>query len=130
VESTGASPGAGQYLTFRVARQDCAIEASCVRAVLPWSDLTRDDDAAAPGHLAGFVSMHGGIFPVVDLARKLGFPTAPPGRSPCIVVIEGVGFVADRVSGVIDVRARDLHGRKILKHGRPRIIIDVDKVKT
>jgi purine-binding chemotaxis protein CheW len=130
---------AGQYLTFRMASQDCAIETRWVRGILPWTELAardRADRAGSGPFIAGFASLRGQVFPVIDLSRKLGFPRASHGRTPRIIVVETpgsggpqtAGFVADVVSEVVDVYARDFRRGRIHSHGRPRRVIDAEAV--
>jgi chemotaxis signal transduction protein len=123
----------GEYLTFRLARQDFAIYAGRVRGILPWHELVSD----GLSDTAGVAAIRGHEFPVVDLRRILRLPRAPRGRSPAIIAVEGpvgsarlVGFVADTVSGVITVRGRDYRRGKIRAHGRPRAVLDPDLVVT
>jgi purine-binding chemotaxis protein CheW len=139
VDIEGSGFRAGQYLTFRVDRQDCAMETRSVRGILPWSELAareNADGAESGDFVAGFASLRGQIFPVIDLGRKLGFARASRGRTPCIIVVETTGshgptmagFVADVVSEVVDVGPRDFRRGKIQTHGRPRRVIDAAAV--
>jgi chemotaxis signal transduction protein len=110
---------AGQYVTFRIARLDFAIRADCVRGVLPLKEM----NAAT-----GFAILRGGCFPVLDLRAKLGLPHGTQGREPYIVAVEVekrlVGFIVDRVSGVVKARERDFHAGKLCGSGRPREVLD------
>jgi len=105
---------AGQYLTFRVAQREYAIDASRVRAIVPF-DQPLD-------------------FPVIDLRIKLGLPAGRAGRRPCIVVVEGetplsrTGFLVDGVSDLVTARDRDYHHGKLRMGGRPRLVFDPDLV--
>jgi chemotaxis signal transduction protein len=104
----------GQYLTFRVAQCDFAIDASRVYGIIP-SNQTVD-------------------FPVIDLRSKLGLPVGRAGRHPCIVVLEGetplsrAGFLVDGVSNVVTARQRDYSHGKIRMRGRPRQVLDADAI--
>jgi purine-binding chemotaxis protein CheW len=125
----------GQYLTFRVAREDFAIDASQVRALLPVHELRAAGDACEvnPGWLAGFATLQGRSFPVIDLKSKLGLVPGPHGRHPTIVIVEAAtpegpqfgGFIADRISDVITARESDYRGGK-LRIGRPRRVLAAD----
>jgi chemotaxis signal transduction protein len=127
----------GQYLTFRLAGQHLAIRADCVRGILPLHELAVFSEAGlGQAHsAAGFASLGGQGFPVIDLRRKLRIAAPARGREPMIVVLkqsapEGqlVGFVADRVSGVIDARERDYRHGKLHTSGRPRRVLDPDAI--
>lgn len=127
----------GRYLTFRVARQEFALDAERVRGIVPAAALApcENPTPADPPWLAGFVKMNCGVLPVINLRGKLGLPEGTPGRDPCIVVVEAetpagarlAGFLADRVSEVVTARARDFRGGK-LRIGRPRKVLDADLV--
>lgn len=137
----------GKYLTFRIARQDFAMEASRVRAILPSQEFTPLSNTIAEtrpllgafGEAAwlekwtcGFSALKGRAFPVIDLRAKLGIPYGSRGRQPCIVVVEVgtalgpqlAGFVADRISEIVQARERDFSRGKLRASGRPRHVLD------
>lgn len=130
------------YLTFRVARRDLALEAARVRGILPLSELTPLPSARTG--LLGIASLQGRAVAVLDLRARLDLPNVSPGPQPKIVVVEvapggevapdGVlhlaGFVADRVSDVVLYRGRDLRGDTLRGQGRPRKLIDFDRIVT
>ena len=112
------------------------MDAARVRAILPLHELVPVDTLHAWLH--GFAAMGGRYFPVVDLRSKLGLPHASHGRQPCIVVVEVTaadgwrlaGFVADRVSEVVELRERDLRNGQARSKGRPRHVLDPDRILT
>ena len=73
---TGPRP----YLTFRVARQDLAMEAGRVRGILPLSAL-EPMPGVRPG-LLGITSLNGQIVGVMDLRSKLKMPFSSQAASP------------------------------------------------
>ena len=128
---------AGQYLTFRVARHDFAIEAALVRGILPAGDL----QPAVPSPnlyqffgpwTCGFATLRGKDVPVIDLRARLNLPQATYGRHPCIVVleigsVEGprlIGFVADHVSQIIYAHDRDFSFGKLYRGRKTRRVLD------
>jgi purine-binding chemotaxis protein CheW len=120
----------GQYLTLRVGGQDFAIEAGCVRGILPTHELVSAEQGGVPGGngwRAGSATLRGQALPVVDLRAKLGLRLGVQGRNPSIVVVEArgslVGFLADGVCEVIYARAHEYRAGKI-RVGRPREILD------
>jgi chemotaxis signal transduction protein len=128
---------AGQYLTFRVARHDFAIEASRLRGILPARELEpvmpSPDLARFLGSwTCGFASIRGRDIPVVDLRGLLQLPHGTQGRHPCIVVVEIAtpqgpsltGFLADRVTEMIYARERDFSRGKLRLGGRLRRVLD------
>jgi chemotaxis signal transduction protein len=131
------SPAGGfkSYLTFRVARQDFAIDAGRVRGILPSHDLVTVPRTRQA--FAGIASLGGRPLAVFDLRVKLGLPQVSQGSQPRIVVIEVVlgegrrhlaGFIADRVSDVVVYRDRDLTHGALRGNGRPRRLLDADKI--
>lgn len=123
---------AGKYLTFRVARQDLVMSADCVRGILPVHELV----ALETPHqwVCGFASVGGRDFPVIDLKAKLGIARGSLGREPFIVAFETrgrlLGFIADRVSDLLDLRPRDFRNGALRTHGRPRRVLDPDRIMT
>jgi chemotaxis signal transduction protein len=126
--------GFKNYLTFRVARQDFAIDAGRVRGILPLDDLV-----AVPRtrpSFAGIASLDGQPLPVFNLHVKLRLPHASQGSQRRIIVIaigsgEGrrlAGFIADRVSDVVIYRERELSHGALRGNGRPRRLLDPDQV--
>ncbi len=120
---------AGKYLTFRVGRQDFAMNGACVRGILPVHQMTA---AESDGLVCGFSVIGGRDFPVIDLPAKLGILPGLRGREPFIIVfeIEGrfAGFIADRVSEVVDLRVRDFRNGAIRSHGRPRRLLEPSQI--
>ena len=128
--------GSKPYLTFRVARQDLAIEAGRVRGILPLSEL-EPMPGVRPG-LLGITSLKGQVVGVIDLRSKLRLPYASQGSQPKIVILELsggdrqrlAGFVADRISDVVVYHDRDLRGGALRGQGRPRRVVDFDQLVT
>jgi chemotaxis signal transduction protein len=129
------APGFKSYLTFRVARQDFAIDAGRVRGILPSHDLVMVPRTRPA--LAGIASLGGRPLAVFDLRVKLGLPQGSQGSQPRIVVIEVIvgegrrhlaGFIADRVSDVVMYRDRDLSHGALRGNGRPRRLLDPDQI--
>ena len=122
----------GQYITFRVARQVFALDATRVRGLLPMHDMVSLD--VPEGWILGIAAVRGIDFPVVDVRGKLGIPEGFHGRRPCIVAVgvssphgtQMAGFIADRISDVITVRQRDIQDGTIRTNGRPRRIFNPD----
>ena len=134
-----SSPAGGfrSYLTFRVARQDFAIDAGRVRGILPSHDLVKVPRTRQA--FAGIASLGGRPLAVFDLRVKLGLPQVSQGSQPRIIVIEVVlgegrrhlaGFIADRVSDVVVYRDRDLTHGALRGNGRPRRLLDADRIAT
>jgi purine-binding chemotaxis protein CheW len=119
----------GEYLTFRVGRQEFAIEAGPVKAIIPAHDLLGAEHPD-PAWLAGECRLRGEVFPVIDLRLRLHLRHGVSGRTPCIVVLTNgklIGFLADSVSDIIHARAHDFRNGK-LRIGRPRQIVPMSQL--
>ena len=118
----------GPYLTFRVGRQELALDAHRVTAILPAHELIASEDPNSD--IAGEAMLRGNPFPVVDLRRRLQLRSGISGRTPCIVVLDCGGFIGllvDAVSEIIHARKPDYRNGK-LRIGRPKQIVDVAKL--
>jgi chemotaxis signal transduction protein len=139
VEASRSEPAsrAGQYLTFRLARIEFAVEVASLRGILPGRAL--EPIAPSPQlcrrfgkEICGSASIRGRDIPVVDLRGRLNLPHGTHGRNPCIIVVEIpteegphlAGFIADRVAKVIHVRPRDFLRGKLKFGGRSLNVLD------
>ena len=116
---------AGKYLTFRVARQDFAMSIVSVRSILPVHQMT---PIVGREWVCGLAAIGGREFPVIDLRTKLGIPNGLRGREPFIIVVQVAerlaGFIADRVSDVLDLRGRDFRNGAVRTRGRVRKVLE------
>ena len=123
--------GSKQYLTFRVARQDLALDAGLVRAIVPVEQMVPMGDGR--GGVVGIVSLAASAVVVVDLRVRLALPAVSRGARQAIVVVEAsggrlAGFLVDRVTDMVRYRSRDLRRGVLHGIGRPRRVLDVDQV--
>ncbi len=123
--------GSKQYLAFRVARQDLALDSSLVRAIIPVQEMM-PITSARPG-VIGVVNVMGGAVVIVDLRARLKLSAASQGSQRKIVIVQTggghlAGFIADRVADVIRYRSRDLRNGILRGIGRARRVVDVDRV--
>ncbi len=103
-----------QYLTFRVAGEEYAIEIRRVKEIVPFQTIT--GVPRTPPWIRGVILLRGQAVPVVDLAAKLGLPATVAGPATCIVIVEArlgdervvMGVTADRVSQVLDLGPGDV----------------------
>jgi chemotaxis signal transduction protein len=106
-----------EYLPFRIAGRDFVIDASRVRAIVPFEGHQHD-------------------IPVLDLRERLGLPPVFYGQRPFLVVVETVasesglaGFAADYVSDLITGSPKDCRrGRLRAARSRPKWILDPDSL--
>jgi len=99
-----------EFLPFRIAGRDFVVDASRVRAIVPYKGL------------------EAGAVPVVDLRKKLGLPEVVYGRRQLLVVLDTNGFVADYVSDLIQASKKDCRDGKLRGRGRPRWLLDPDSL--
>jgi len=100
----------GNYLTFSIADEICAVGIAEVETVMEDAGLSRV--SGAPDYLAGLLDLRGEAVPVIDVRRKLGLaPREADERSSIIVLAlagEGgkrrpAGALVDSVSEVIEL---------------------------
>ena len=126
----------GEYLTFRLAGQEFAIDATRVKGIVPLHDMEPvEPGGAGPRWLMGSARVHGRRVQVLDLAGWLGLARRAQGRNPYILAVDSscledagvLGFPVDRVCDVVLARARDYsHGK--LRIGRPRRVLDAGRL--
>ncbi|HEU4559297.1 MAG TPA: chemotaxis protein CheW [Longimicrobium sp.] len=105
---------AGQYLTFRLAGEEYAVEILQAREILRYEEVTRVP--TAPPSIRGVLNLRGRVVPVVDLAVKLGLPETPVTGRTCIVIMDValdgertvMGVIAEAVSQVVDLHPGDI----------------------
>lgn len=92
-------------VVFSVNNERYAVPTTEVREALPVPHITALPGAAR--HLSGITNVRGRVVPVVDLRRRLGFPSLAPGEFSRIVLVEldgeEAGLLADSVLGVVDM---------------------------
>ena len=129
----------GNYITFRIARQDFTMRAEPVCGLLPVHQLITLAPHSPESWICGIASLRGREFPVIDLRGKFGIVRGSQGRDPLIVAVEVLsvtgmqrmlGFVADRVSDVLPLRDRDFHNGSVRISGRSRRMLDPDLILT
>ena len=104
-----------EYLPFRIAGRDFVVDATRVRAIVPFKGHHHD-------------------VPIFDLRERLGLPPVFYGQRPLLVVVETnvsesglAGFAADYVSDLITGSPKDCrNGRLRAARGRPKWILDPD----
>jgi chemotaxis signal transduction protein len=106
-----------EYLPFRVSGRDFVVDASRVRAIVPFEGPDRH------------------AVPVVDLRKRLGLPPVFYGRRPIMVIVETkasesglAGFAADYVSDLIKGSPEHCRGGRLRARGRPKWILDPDSL--
>ncbi|MBU5611640.1 chemotaxis protein CheW [Geomonas sp. Red51] len=99
-----------QMVTFRLGREEYAVDVMDVREIVEVEEVTRL--ATAPPHVEGVIDLRGSVVPIVSLRRSFGMSTGD-GLSPgCVAIMDYAGtltgFMIDEVSDVIRVARRDI----------------------
>jgi purine-binding chemotaxis protein CheW len=101
----------GKYLTFELAGQCFAVDASRVEVILEPMPITRVPKAS--DHLRGVINFRGAVIPVADMRTRFGEGHSPSGPGSSIIVLQlrygpdeiMIGMLADAVREVIDIDA-------------------------
>ncbi len=121
------SPGSGaaaaraaadqkQYLTFMLGTEMFSINILCIKEIIWYAGLT--EVPMMPACIRGVINLRGAVVPVMDLSARFGRPSAPVGKSTCIVIIEvaaqaggerqNVGVVVDAVQAVLEIPSTEI----------------------
>lgn len=100
-----------EFLPFRIAGRDFVVDASRVRAIVPFQ---------GPKHRY--------TVPLVDLRKRLGLPEVVYGRRPMLVVLDLLCFVVDYVSDLVQASPRDCRRGKLHTGGRPRRVLNPESL--
>lgn len=107
--SQGAAAGR-ELVVFRIATQEFSIDIQSVREIRGWTPAT--ELPHAPSYVRGVVNLRGAILPIVDLAARLGMPTAAPTVRNVIIVVQAgakiVGLLVDAVCDILTVADADI----------------------
>jgi purine-binding chemotaxis protein CheW len=99
----------GQYLTFKIGNETCAVEIRNVESVIENGALSLVP--GSPDYVSGLLNLRGDAVPVVDVRRKLNLGSTEGGMDASIIVLafdEGgkrrvVGALVDAVCEVIEL---------------------------
>ena len=105
---------AGKYLTFRLGKEDFAIQVLKVREIVGIQDITSVPQM--PSYVKGVINLRGKVIPVVDLRLKFSLPEREYTQRTCIIVVQvqsgGVavqtGVIVDEVSEVLNIVASEI----------------------
>ena len=98
-----------EYLPFRIAGRDFVVDASRVRAIVPFEGHRHD-------------------VPLFNLRERLGLPPVFYGRHPFLVVLDLASFAVDHVSDVITASPKDCRRGKLRTRGRSKWVLDPDSL--
>ncbi len=97
-----------EWLSFKVAELDYAVDILKVREIRTWEQCTRIP--YAPGYVAGLINLRGAIVPIIDLRKRLGMSSKSYDAETVILIMdvelmEGhktIGIVVDAISEVVE----------------------------
>jgi purine-binding chemotaxis protein CheW len=110
MEAPHAAETSREFLTFRLAAEEYAIDILQVREIRAYETPTRI--ANTPTYVKGVVNLRGAIVPILDLRERFGLGELAAGASRVVVILslEGrpLGIVVDAVSDVVRLQAGDI----------------------
>ena len=116
-EASSSDARSGKYLTFRLAREEFAIQVLRVREIMGMQDITAVPQT--PHYMKGVINLRGKIVPVIDLRSGLGFRKWKRLPATCIIVVQLhlrdarcflMGLLVDAVSEVLNFAPSDIGG--------------------
>ena len=100
--------GGDKYLTFKLGREDFAIELRRVREIMPLVTIAKVP--LSPDYVRGVFNLRGRVIPVVDLRRKFAMPAIADNDRQCIVVCDVIQeSVTLQASILVDAVSEVLH---------------------
>lgn len=95
----------GKFLTFRIDREDYALEIRHVTEIIGIQKITEVPDMA--DYVRGVINLRGKVIPVIDVRARFHLPDRPYDERTCIIVVHvreiAVGLVVDKVNEVADI---------------------------
>jgi len=107
--NTSGKP-AQELIAFRIGEQEFCVEVMSVREIRGWTPVTPVPQA--PSFVRGIVNLRGTLLPIVDLAARLGYPSAEPTARHVIMVAQvdqqNIGLLVDGVSDIFTIEEGDI----------------------
>jgi purine-binding chemotaxis protein CheW len=105
---------AGKYMTFKLAKEEYALEILKVREIIGLMDITRVP--RMPEFIRGVINLRGKVIPVVDLRLKFGMERVDATDQTVIIVVQysfnnqdlTMGILVDEVVEVLDIQANQI----------------------
>ena len=138
----------GRFLIFKLGNDEYVLQASKVRKITVFSDLTTVPQT--PDYVRGTINQAGQVIPVIDTRVLLGMEASDVTDQTCIITVDVVqrdrscpsGLVVDAVAEVVDIAEKDFcevpHLGSAIKNnfalrlstagGKLRIFVDVDRL--
>jgi purine-binding chemotaxis protein CheW len=121
----------GQYVVFRLAREQYGIAIGAVKEIILAQELTRLP--AMPDFTDGLINLRGRIIPVINLRKRFGLPAAESAETNRTVVAEigglEAGLLVDDVVGVLRVPAGSVQPPPRVQTGGAALVRGVAQVE-
>jgi len=105
---------AGKYMTFKLSREEYALEILKVREIIGLMDITRVPRTRE--FIRGVINLRGKVIPVVDLRLKFGMERVEATDQTVIIVVQysfqsqdlTMGILVDEVVEVLDIQGSQI----------------------
>ena len=105
---------AGKYMTFKLAKEEYALQILKVREIIGLMDITRVP--RTEGFVRGVINLRGKVISVVDLRVKFGMPKVDATDQTVIIVVQfrhggndmTMGILVDEVVEVLDIKGEQI----------------------
>lgn len=103
-----------QFLTFKIANEEYAIDILKVQEIKGWGEVT--PIPCSPAHVLGVINLRGVIVPVVDLRVKFNLPAKEHSSTTAIIIVRSevagrlriIGLVVDEVAEVYSLNENNI----------------------
>jgi purine-binding chemotaxis protein CheW len=94
-----------QFISFKIGREDYAIDIMAVREIRGWSQTTVLPNQSP--HVCGVINLRGTIVPVSDLRSRFGMGVTVPSGSHAVIIVAVldrlIGLLVDAVSDILTI---------------------------
>jgi purine-binding chemotaxis protein CheW len=98
-------PASMQLVSFRLAREEYAVEITRVQEIILMGEITRVPQS--PAFIQGLINLRSTVIPIVDLRLRFGLPRQEPTDETRIMVVNvsgrTIGVIVDAVSEVLRI---------------------------
>jgi purine-binding chemotaxis protein CheW len=99
--------GKSEWLSFKLAGLDYAVDILRVREIRAWEPSTRIP--YAPSYVVGLINLRGAIVPIIDMRERIGIETKSYDQETVILILDvelenedrTIGVVVDAISQVV-----------------------------
>ncbi|WP_417671630.1 chemotaxis protein CheW [Roseibium sp.] len=105
-----ASPTSCQFISFRLGRDEYAIDIMAVREIKGWTDTTPLPNQ--PPHVLGVLNLRGAIVPILDLRSRFGHGMTETTAMHVVIIVnvkeKTFGVLVDAVSDILTVEPEEI----------------------